>query len=116
MPGAWQEIPLVRFFESRAIPALPKPVQSRRQWKAGQPVSCFAGQRRWKQEQTVQQPAVSVFLRCRSARGSGAAMCAARLDAPVQAAQSSAEPQRFRGWKLALPGILALRVRGVPDW
>ena len=104
------------FFESRAIPALPKPVQSRCQWKAGQPVSCSAGQRRWKQERTVQQPVVSLFLRCRSARGLGAAMCAAPLDAPVQAAQSSAQAYQPRGWKLALPGIPALRARGVPDW
>ena len=116
MLGAWQKIPLVCFFESRAIPALPKPVQSRRQWKAGRPVSCFAGQVRWMQEQRKQEKMASVFLRCRSVRGSGAAMCAARLDAPVQAAQSSAQAYQLRGWKLALPGIPALRVRGVPDW
>ena len=61
------------------------------------------------------QSAVSAFLRCRLGRELGAAKRAAPLDAPYQAAWSSAEAYQFRGWKMVLPRIPALRVRDAPD-
>ena len=48
------------------------------------------------------QSAVSAFLRCRLGRELGAAKRAAPLDAPYQAAWSSAEAYQLRGWKTAL--------------
>ena len=112
MPGAWQKIPLVRFFESRAIPALPKPVQSRCLWEPGRAVSCSAVRK--KRETYAQQFAVA-FLRCRFVRGSGAAKRAVLPDALHQAARSNVGAYQLRGWKTALPEIPALWVRDAPD-
>ena len=61
------------------------------------------------------QSAVSAFLRCRFVRELGAAKRAVPPDLPHQAARSSAEVYQLRGWKMALPGIPALRVRDAPD-
>ena len=56
------------------------------------------------------QSAVSAFLRCRFVRELDAAKRAAPLDAPYQAAWSSAEAYQFRGWKMVLPEMPALWV------
>ena len=61
------------------------------------------------------QSAVSAFLRCRLGRELGAAKRAAPLDAPYQAAWSSAGGYQLRGWKTVLPEIPASWVRDAPD-
>ena len=116
VPDAWQRILLQGFFAARAIPAIPEPGQLCCPWEPELPVSCSAGremQRKW--ETYAQQFAASAFLRCRSARESGAVKCAVLPDALHQAARSSAEVYQLRGWKTALSEIPALWVRDVPD-
>ena len=116
VPDAWQRILLQGFFAARAIPAIPEPTQSRCLWELGQPVSCSAGREmQRKQETYAQQFAVSAFLRCRFVRELGAAKRAVPLDAPYQAAWSSAEVYQLRGWKTALPGIPASWAQNAPD-
>ena len=61
------------------------------------------------------QSAVSAFLRCRLGRELGAAKRAVPLDAPYQAAWSSAEGYQLRGWKTALPEIPASWVQNAPE-
>ena len=61
------------------------------------------------------QSAVSAFLRCRLARELGAAKRAVLPDALHQAARSNVGAYQLRGWKTALPEILALWVRDAPD-
>ena len=64
---------------------------------------------------TVQQPAVSLFLRCRLARELGAVKHAVLPDVPHQTARSSAEAYQFRGWKMVVPEIPVLWARDAPD-
>ena len=61
------------------------------------------------------QSAVSAFLCCRFVRELGAAKRAAPLDAPYQAAWSSAEVYQLRGLKTVLPGIPASWAQNAPD-
>ena len=111
VPDAWRKVLLPCFSAARVIPAIPEPGQLCRPWEPGLPVSCSAGREmQRKQETYAQQFAVSVFLRCRFVRELGAAKRAAPLDAPYQAAWSSANAYQFRGWKTALPEIPALWV------
>ena len=56
------------------------------------------------------QSAVSAFLRCRFVRELGAAKRAVLPDALHQAARSNVGAYQFRGWKTALPEMLALWV------
>ena len=98
------------FFAVCSIPAIPESAQSCCPREPELPVSCSAGremQRKW--ETYAQQFAASAFLRCRSARESGAVKCAVLPDALHQAARSNVGAYQLRGWKTALPEIPALQ-------
>ena len=110
VPNAWRKVPLPCFFAARAIPAIPEPVRLRRQREPELPVSCSAGRKMQRQKPHMYHFAASAFLRCRFVRGLGAAKRAAPLDAPYQAAWSSAEVYQLRGWKMVLPEMPALWV------
>lgn len=95
---------------------MPEPGQLCRPREPELPLSCSAGRAmQRKQETYAQQFAASAFLRCRFARGLGAAKCAVLPDAPHQAVRSNAEVYQLRGWKTALPEIPASWVRDAPD-
>ena len=115
MPDAWRRILLLGFFAVRAIPALPEPGQLCCPWEPELPVSCSAGREMQRKRETYAQQFAVGFLRCRLARELGAAKRAAPLDAPYQAAWSSAEVYQLRGWKTALPGIPASWAQNAPD-
>ncbi len=61
------------------------------------------------------QSAVSAFLRCRFVRELGAAKRAAPLDAPYQAARSSAETYQLLGWEMVLLEIPVLWAQDARD-
>ena len=61
------------------------------------------------------QSAVSAFLRCRFVRELGAAKRAAPLDAPYQAAWSSAETYQLLGWEMVLLEIPVLWAQDARD-